>query len=63
MSKFHGEQHWTTVRHQTLHDWRELSEDDFDALRALRHDREIRQRSLRHRMRRDHQVRADEAEL
>ena len=52
MSKYHGEQYWTTVRHKTLQDWHDLSEDELDTLQALRHDREIRERGLRDRARR-----------
>lgn len=62
MSKFHGEQqYWTTMRNKTLHDWREFSDDDFDTLRALRHDREIRERGLRDRVKRG--ARIDPKEL
>jgi len=56
MSKYHGEQYWTTVRHNTLQDWRDLNEDEFDTLQALRHDREVRERGLRDRARRGGQV-------
>lgn len=52
MSKFHGEQYWTTVRHHTLCNWRNLSDDEFDTLRAIGHDREVRERSVRERVRR-----------
>jgi len=62
MSKYHGEQYWTTVRHKTLQNWRDLSEDEFDTLRALRHEREVHERSLRdHRIRRG--GRADSKDL
>ena len=50
MSKFHGEQFWTTVRHHALCNWRELSDDEFDTLRAIGHDREVRERSVRERV-------------
>ena len=56
MSKYHGEQYWTTVGHNTLQDWRDLNEDEFDTLQALRHDREVRERGLRDRARRGGQV-------
>ena len=49
MSKYHGEQYWTTVRHKTLQDWHDLNEDELDTLQALRHDREVRERGLRDR--------------
>jgi hypothetical protein len=55
MSKYHGEQYWSEIRHQTLQSWRELSEDDFDTLRAIRHDREVRTRDQRSRARLDRQ--------
>lgn len=62
MSKFHGEQqYWTAMRHKTLQDWHDLSDDEFDTLRALRHDREIRDRGLRDRMKRG--ARIDPKEL
>ena len=62
MSKFHGEQqYWTTMRQKTLQDWREFSDDDFDTLRALQHDREIRERGVRDRMKRG--ARIDPKEL
>jgi hypothetical protein len=51
MSKFHGEQYWTTVRHQTLHSWRNLDDDDFEPLSAINHDREVRERIARGRKR------------
>jgi len=56
MSKFHGEQYWNNVRQQTLQNWRDLSEDDFDTLRAICHDREIRERGMRDRFRHEQQT-------
>jgi hypothetical protein len=54
MSKYHGEQYWTEIRHQTqaLQGWRELNNDDFDMLRAISNDHEVRARSQRERVRR-----------
>lgn len=60
MSKFHGEQYWTAVRHQTLYDWRSLSDDDFDTLRAIGHDREVRERSVRERARRQRKLKPED---
>jgi hypothetical protein len=56
MSKYHGEQYWSEIRHQTLHAWRELGDEDFDTLRAIRHDREVRTRDQRARARRERQI-------
>jgi hypothetical protein len=56
MSKYHGEQYWTTVRHQALQGWRDLSDDEFDILRAIGHDREVRERSVRERLRRERRM-------
>lgn len=56
MSKFHGEQLWTTVRHDTLRNWRDLSDDEFDTLRAIGHEREVRERSMRERLRRERKL-------
>jgi len=56
MSKFHGEQYWTTVRHHALCNWRELGDDEFDTLRAIGHDREVRERSIRERLRRERKL-------
>jgi hypothetical protein len=56
MSKFHGEQFWTTVKHHALCNWRELSDDEFDTLRAIGHDREVRERSVRERLRRERKL-------
>ena len=53
MSKYHGEQFWTGIQHQVIRDWRELNDDDFDTLRAMRHEREIRQRGERAQARRE----------
>jgi len=62
MSKFHGEQFWTTVRHHALQDWRDLSDDEFDTLRAIGHDREVRERSVRERLRRERRTKPQELE-
>ncbi|HSE12197.1 MAG TPA: hypothetical protein VLB69_06155 [Rudaea sp.] len=56
MSKHHGEQSWLEIRHQALQGWRDLSEDDFDTLRAVRRDHEVRARSERALQRRERQV-------
>jgi hypothetical protein len=56
MSKYHGEQSWLEIRHQALQGWRELSEDDFEALRAIRRDHEVRARSRRSLLRRERQL-------
>jgi len=56
MSKFHGEQFWTTVKHHALTNWREINDDEFDALRAIGHDREVRERSMRERLRRERKL-------
>jgi hypothetical protein len=56
MSKYHGEQYWSEMRHQALQGWRELSDDDFDTLRAMRHDHEVRASDQRTRVRRDRQI-------
>ena len=53
MSKYHGEQSWLEIRHQALHGWRDLSEDDFEMLRAIRRDQQVRERSQRSRARRE----------
>jgi hypothetical protein len=53
MSKFHGEQYWSQLRHQTLQDWHQTSEDDLETLNAIRHSREVRARDLRTRARRE----------
>ena len=52
MSKYHGDQYWSEIRHQTLQGWRDLSDDDFDALRSIGHTREVKTRSQRERARR-----------
>ena len=53
MSKYHGEQYWTGIQHQAIRNWRELNDDDFDTLRAMRYEREIRQRGERAQARRE----------
>jgi hypothetical protein len=63
MSKYHGEQYWSEIRHQTLQGWRDVSEDAFDTLRAIRHDREVRIREQRSCERRDRQMQRRDFEL
>ena len=47
MSRYHGEQSWHEIRHQALQGWRDLSEDDFETLRAIRREHEVRERHER----------------
>jgi len=56
MSKFHGEQYWTLLRHQTLQGWNETSDDELERLNAIRHSREVRARDQRSRARRERQA-------
>lgn len=63
MSKYHGEQFWSEIRHQTLQGWRDVSDDDFDTLRAIKHDREVRIREQRACERRDRQYQRRDFEL
>ncbi len=63
MSRYHGEQFWSEIRHQTLQDWRDLSDDDFDTLRAIRHEREVHLRDQRARARRDRQTQRRDVEV
>ncbi|HEX3122386.1 MAG TPA: hypothetical protein VHQ21_03725 [Rhodanobacteraceae bacterium] len=56
MSRYHGEQSWHEIRHQALQGWRDLSEDDFEALRAIRREHEVRERHERSRSRRERQT-------
>jgi hypothetical protein len=53
MSRYHGEQSWHEIRHQALQGWRDLSEDDFETLRAIRREHEVRERNERSRSRRE----------
>ena len=53
MSRYHGEQSWHEIRHQALQGWRDLSEDDFETLRAIRREHEVRERHERSRSRRE----------
>ena len=53
MSRYHGEQSWHEIRHQTLQGWRDLSEDDFETLRAIRREHEVRERHARSLSRRE----------
>ncbi|HET7065280.1 MAG TPA: hypothetical protein VFI49_13495 [Rudaea sp.] len=56
MSRYHGEQSWHEIRHQALQGWRDLSEDDFEALRAIRRENEVRERHQRSRSRHERQT-------
>ena len=56
MSKYHGEQYWSEIRHQTLQGWRDVSVDDFDVLRAIGHDHEVRARDQLARARRERKI-------
>jgi hypothetical protein len=60
MSKFHGEQYWTTVRHHALCDWRDINDEEFDTLRAIGHEREVRERSVRERQRRTRKLKPED---
>lgn len=53
MSKFHGEQYWTTVRQSIPHNWRDFDDDEFDAWRAIAHEHDVREHSVRERLRRE----------
>ena len=53
MSRYHGEQSWQEIRHQALQGWRDLSEDDFETLRAIRREHEVRERNERSLSRRE----------
>jgi hypothetical protein len=63
MSKFHGEQYWSQLRHQTLQDWQQTSEDDLETMNAIRHSREVRARDLRARARRERHAEFREYEI
>jgi hypothetical protein len=52
MSRYHGEQYWTQVRHHARYGWRDLSDDDLDTIAAMRRDHEVRTRDQRTRARR-----------
>ena len=52
MSRFHGEQYWSEIQHRAKRAWRELNDEDFDHMEALRRDREVRSRDQRGRARR-----------
>jgi len=56
MSRYHGEQSWNEIRHQALQGWRDLNEDDFEALRAIRREHEVRERHQRSLSRRERQT-------
>jgi len=62
MSRYHGEQSWHEIRHQALQGWRDLSEDDFETLRAIRREHQVRERQQRSRSRREWQSEHGEVE-
>ena len=51
MSRHHGDQYWTEIHKRAICAWRELSDDDIDVLHAVRHEREVRARDERARVR------------
>jgi hypothetical protein len=51
MSRYHGDQYWTEIHMRAIRDWREFSDDDIDVLHAVRHEREVRARDERARVR------------
>jgi len=53
MSKYRDAQSWVEIQHQALQGWRELSEDDCELLRTVKHVREMRVRNHRARLRRE----------
>ena len=63
MSKFHGDQYWSQLRHQMLQGWQETSEDELEKLQALRYSREVRARDQRARARRERQTQLGERDL
>ena len=62
MSRYHGEQSWHEIRHQTLQGWRDLSEDDFETLRAIKREHEVRERHERSLLRRERHSEARDVE-
>lgn len=56
MSRYHGEQTWHEIRHQALQGWRDLSEDDLEAMRAISREHQVHERSQRSRFRRERQT-------
>ena len=52
MSRFHGEQCWTQIRHQAKRAWRELSDDDLAIMDTVQRERAVRMRDRRSRARR-----------
>jgi hypothetical protein len=62
MSKYRDAQSWVEVQHQALQGWRELSEDDCELLRTIKHVREMRVRNHRSRVRRERQLDQRETE-
>lgn len=53
MSKYHGDQYWSNIRHQAARAWRDLSEDDYEPVRAIAYSEQVRARGSRLRARRD----------
>lgn len=52
MSKYHGEQYWSQIRHHALQGWHDISDEDLETLNTIRHSREVRARDQRSRARR-----------
>jgi hypothetical protein len=63
MSKYHGDQSWTEIHSQTIREWRDLNDDDFDTLRAMRFEREVRMRDQRQRARHYRQTESRDIEV
>ena len=53
MSKYHGDQYWSHMRQQTLQSWQDLSDEDLETFKAIRHSREVHTRDQRSRARRE----------
>jgi len=62
MSRFHGEQCWSEIRHQAKHAWRELSDDELDIMESVQREREVRTRDQRSRARRSYLLRERESD-
>jgi hypothetical protein len=52
MSKYHGEQYWSQIRHHALQGWQDISDEDLETFNTIRHSREVRTRDQRSRARR-----------
>jgi hypothetical protein len=63
MSKFHGDQYWSQLRHQVLQDWQDTSEDELEKMHAIRYSREVRARDERARARRERQSESRELDV